>query len=363
MVKVGIFQCAEYDPYKIKDALETGLASFGGITAFVGKEDKVLLKPNLLTAALPEEAVCTHPAVLEGVILLLEGACRDIWVGDSPGFGSTQTVAGSAGLEEVCRRRGVQLVPMNTPVPLGCPEGKTAREFNVADWVVKADKIINLPKLKLHNLMTFTGAVKNMMGVLPGIAKGRMHVKHPGKTGFAHMLLDVYSCARPVLSIMDAIVAMEGEGPRSGRPKQVGLLLAGDDGVALDAVACSIIGLQPMSVPTIRLGHGRQLGQGHLRKIETVGTDLASARVKDFDLGHGGKFGFLYRLLGRERKIFPEINREKCTACAICVEACPLKRISIEEGAASIDYSGCIACLCCQELCPKTAINLQGQKR
>lgn len=359
MAKVGIFSCSEYDPHKVKATLEAGLAPFGGIAAFIDNGDKVLLKPNLLTAASPEEVVCTHPAVLEGVILLLEGACQEIWVGDSPGFGSTKAVATAAGLEAVCRRRGVELVPMNNPVPLACPGGKTDQEFHVADWVVKADKIINLPKLKLHGLMTFTGAVKNMMGILPGVAKGKMHVKHPGKTGFAQMLLDVYSCAKPVLNIMDGIVAMEGAGPRSGRPKEVGLLLVSDDGIALDSVACNIIGLAPMAVPTNRLGHKRNLGQGNLRKIETVGTDLSSARVQDFDLGHGGKFRLLSNLLGKEKKTFPEINQEKCTACAICVEACPLDKISIDDVSASIDYSGCIACLCCQELCPRKAIDLK----
>ena len=361
MATVGIFSCSQYDPIKIKETLAAGLENFGGIEAFIRPQDKVLIKPNLLAAAAPEEVVCTHPAMLEGVILLLKDACSEIWVGDSPGFGSTQAVAGAAGLVEVCEKTGVQLVSLNSPVRIPCPGGKTAREFKVADWVVKADKIVNLPKLKLHNLMTFTGAVKNMMGCLPGTAKGRMHVKHPGKTQFAHMLLDVYSCTKPALNIMDGIIAMEGEGPRSGKPKEVGLLLVSVDGIALDAVACKVIGLEPMSVPTIRLGHGRKLGQGNIRKIETVGVPLSSARVRDFDLGTGGRFKFFVNLLGREKKNFPEINREKCTACAICVEACPLKRISIEEGVASVDYSGCIACLCCQELCPNTAINLKKQ--
>lgn len=362
MSTVGIFSCNEYDPIKIKETLEAGLEHFGGVGAFVEQQDKVLLKPNLLTAARPDEVVCTHPAVLEGVILLLKDACAEILVGDSPGFGSTEKVAGAAGLEEVCQRLGVTLVSFTDSVQLPCPGGRTAREFAVSEWVVKADKIINLPKLKLHNLMTFTGAVKNMLGCIPGTGKGRMHFKHPGKTTFAQMLVDIYSCTKPVLNIMDAVVGMEGEGPRSGRPKEVGYLLASPDGVSLDAVACKIIGLEPMSVPAIRLGHIRGIGEGNVKKIQTVGVPLSSARVEDFDLGHGGKLNRIYgltRFLGGRKKRFPEINEDKCTSCAICAEACPCQTIQIGEGKAIIDYSGCIACLCCQELCPNMAINLK----
>lgn len=359
MATVGIFECSQYDPHQIKDILAEGLLHFGGIEAFVQTHDKVLLKPNLLTAAAPEEVVCTHPAVLEGVILLLKEICAEVWVGDSPGFGSIEKVAGASGLSDVCKRTGAELVSFNNPIQVSCPKGRTAKEFTLSEWVVKADKIVNLPKLKLHNLMAFTGAVKNMMGCIPGIGKGKMHVKYPRKRSFSQMLLDVYNCTKPTINIMDGIIAMEQQGPRNGRPKQVGYLLVSTDGLALDAIACRIIGLEPMSVPVIRLGHIQKLREGKANRIKTVGVPLSSARVTDFDLGQSRKVGFLENFLRGDTKRLPEIDQEKCTLCAICAEACPCHKIYIEDGKARIDFSGCIACLCCQELCPSTAINLK----
>jgi len=159
---------------------------------------------------------------------------------------------------------------------------------------------------------------------------------------------------------------MEGEGPSAGAPKNVGLILASTDAVALDTVAAEIIGLSPKKVITIENAHERGLGIGEIEKITTLGIDIQSVRVKDFKqssiaVGLIRKKipAFLHAFIQNQFVLIPEVIKKKCTACKECVDICPAGAVSLCDDKARIDKSLCIHCMCCHEVCRFHAIRLK----
>ena len=119
--------------------------------------------------------------------------------------------------------------------------------------------------------MAFTGAIKNMYGIIPYGFRCSFHREYPKSEDFGRMLVDIFSCAPPRLNIMDAVYAMEGEGPSAGSPKNIGLILASSDAVAMDAVAAKIIGLNPMQIHTTKNAAERGLGTARIEEMEILG--------------------------------------------------------------------------------------------
>jgi ferredoxin len=162
---------------------------------------------------------------------------------------------------------------------------------------------------------------------------------------------------------MDAIVGMEGNGPSAGPPRNIGLVLASSDSVALDAVASKIIGLEPLKIHTTSIAHQRGLGVGDLARIEILGEKLADVKITDFELPSNAMLetmpGFVVRGLIGLLKARPEINTKACVGCRFCVESCPVEAMSITTKFPEIDYQKCISCLCCQELCPQKAVEMK----
>ena len=231
----------------------------------------------------------------------------------------------------------------------------------------EVDVIISLPKFKTHNLTTLTVAVKNIFGLVPGLHKVHCHKVAPNFRSFARLLTNVYKKARPHLSIVDGIIAMEGEGPSSGDPRFLGLVLAGADAVSVDAVAAKLIGLDPFSVPSTKYAHEAGLGQGELKNIEIKGESIERARAADFKLP---KILMLYRLpnvllrfLCRLLPFKMEMDPAKCNKCMLCRDICPEQAISEVQGRLRVDAKRCILCLCCSEMCPRNAVGLRLFKR
>lgn len=346
-----------------RDALDQAVDMFWaplGLDALLrGKQ--VLIKPNMVVGASPEKAVCTHPEVVGALIRHLPGS--EVIVGDSPGLGSTENVAAKTGILEVCQRDGATLADFTNPVVVETPHGAVCRGIPLAEVVLRADAVISAAKLKTHALTRYTGAVKNLFGCIPGKLKPEMHLRMEEIETFAAFLVDVYLTVNPVLSVVDGIVAMEGNGPRNGLPRKVGVLLAGMDGVAVDAVAASVIGIDPFSVPTILDAHQRGVGCGDLRSIEIVGTSLSDASIRGFKTVPGSSSAlknlppFLKHLLREQLTARPMVNVQSCIGCAVCRELCPAKAITMDK-AAVISKHDCIRCYCCQELCPEGAITL-----
>lgn len=360
MNKVAVEKVESYDSGLVKSGLTDLLAHLGGIEAFVRPGERVLIKPNMLSAKLPEAAVTTHPALLRAVIELVQSAGATALVGDSPGFGTMRSVAKRSGMLAVIEATGAE--PVEFLETRYVASGGVFRRFEVAAAYLDADRVINLPKLKTHEMMTLTCGVKNLFGILVGAAKPAWHLQAGAdRELFARVLLEIYQLRPPELTIVDAIMAMEGDGPGSGDPRHVGLLLAGVNPVAVDVIAAEIAGI-PKQLLFVEL-QARKLGLpgSNRSEIEVVGTDLGTLHISPFRLPplSDVEFGlprFLKDRLRNHLTTRPVQIKEKCILCGVCAKACPPGVITIEGVRLKFDYHRCIRCFCCRELCPQAAL-------
>ncbi len=359
--QVSLQAHTNYDPAAALASMRQLLAPLGGMEAFVKAGQKVLLKPNLLAGRAPEKAVTTHPQVVRAVITLVKECGGVISLGDSPGIGSPSNVARKAGLLDIVEETGISFAPFEDSVKIR-PAGTTFHELEVARDLLEADVIINLPKLKTHQMMGLTCAVKNMFGAVVGLRKPKLHLQAGSdKAFFALMLLELCEQLTPTLTIVDAIVGMEGDGPGSGDPVQIGALLAGSAPLAIDTVATELVGMTTEQVWTQQVARnsGRKLTR--IEELELLGSPLADLKVKSFrpskmtDVNFGLK-GSLRRYLTNALTARPVVDRSRCKLCNACVEHCPPAAMKIAERKLTIDYNQCIRCFCCQELCPHAAL-------
>lgn len=369
--KISLVKCSDYEQEKVEKAVLESLNLIGGLENFVKTGQKVLLKPNLLAGEPPEKAVTTHPAVVRAVIRLVK-ACGGIpMVGDSPGlefnpnYNLFKKICQTTGIWAAVEEEGAEIVHFGSAKKeVEFPEGRIYKKIILSEAVTKADVIINLPKLKTHSLTTYTGAVKNLFGCIPGLHKAEIHFRAAEKRDmFCRILVDIYRLVKPSLTIMDAVIGMEGEGPHHGSPKEIGLILAGTDGVALDTVACSLIGIDPLSILTNKFGQEDGAGISDLKEIEVIGEKIEEVKIKNFRVVKGLGFteklpAFCRNFLTNYLFVKPTLNKEKCKGCGICVRHCPMHAIEMKDGKPVIDYRKCIRCYCCSELCGEDAMEL-----
>jgi len=360
MIRVALARCDDYDLARVRAALLQLLEPLGGIGAFVRPGERILLKPNMLSVKTPEQAVTTHPAVVRAVAELVREAGGRVLIGDSPGIGGFQRVADRSGIARAAAESGAELVEFNDTVEL--PGSGTFRRLTLARAYWEADKVINLPKLKTHEMMTMTCAVKNLFGAVVGAEKAGWHLKAgASREQFARLLLEIYLLKKPVLNIVDAVVAMEGNGPGSGDPLQVGVLIAGVDPVAVDTIAGRLAGIPNGLLYVEHEARRMGLSGTEWEEIEIVGTPLDSFPTQPFRLPSGldVQFGlpkFLKTALKRQLISFPVADRESCVLCGVCRDACPPGAIEIKNSALTVDQGRCIRCWCCRELCPHDAM-------
>ena len=360
MIKVTLEKVESYDGEAVKAGMVNLLAPLGGIETFVKPGERVLIKPNMLSAKPPEAAVTTHPAVLAAIIELVQSVGAVALVGDSPGFGTLRSVAKRSGMLAVVEATGAELVEFSKTRAVAST-GKF-RRFEVAAAYLQADRIINLPKLKTHEMMTLTCGVKNLFGILVGAAKPAWHLQAGyDRELFARVLLEIYQLRPPDLTIVDAITAMEGDGPGSGDPCHVGLLLAGTNPVAIDIIAAEIAGIPKKLLFVERQAEKLGLQGSDRSTIEVVGLDLSSLHVRPFKLPPVSdvEFGlprFIKNRLRNHLTTRPVQIKSKCILCGVCVKGCPPGIIKIVDKKLEFDYSRCIRCFCCRELCPEAAL-------
>jgi uncharacterized protein (DUF362 family)/NAD-dependent dihydropyrimidine dehydrogenase PreA subunit len=357
---VSIQPLADYHPERVRTALEQVLAPLGGMAAFVRPGQKVLLKPNLLAGKPPGKAVTTHPEIVRQVILLAQAAGGVVSVGDSPGIGTPESVARKCGILPVIEETGARFAPFTESVPVSVRAG-TFHQLEVAREILDAEVIINLPKLKTHQMMGFTGAVKNLFGVVVGMRKVRLHLQAGDDPAFfALMLLELAEHFPPALSIMDAVVGMEGNGPGSGDPVPIGALLASKHPLALDTTAIALVGLSERQVWTQRVARDTGRPGSRLEDVSVSGPELASLRPRRFRPAPSADIDFglpapAKRLLRSTLSARPEIAAN-CVRCGDCVRHCPPHAMTLDQRGVHIDHQKCIRCFCCQELCPHGAI-------
>lgn len=372
MSKVAIIHCDDYEYDKVRYAVNRGLELLGGVRQFARPGERILIKPNLLAADPPERCVTTHPAVFEAVAGALLQHGVQLSYGDSPGFGGLNKAAQKSGLAMIAAKMGIETGNFEVGERLIFNEGIQNKSFVIAQAAARAQGIISLPKLKSHALTTLTGAIKNQFGCIPGLLKGEYHAKLTEMKQFATMLVDLTGCLKPRLYVMDAIMAMEGNGPRNGKPRKIGALLFSSDPVAIDATAARMVGLLPDSLEMIRIGQQYGLGRMDKEALTLLGDALAPLVITDFQLAHARTLARLTNNRVRNAIVErPEIQEEKCIRCGICIQVCPAAPKAIqwtdedEDGKPGggkppyYDYDRCIRCYCCQELCPEGAVILR----
>ncbi|MCL2548060.1 MAG: DUF362 domain-containing protein [Symbiobacteriaceae bacterium] len=372
--RVALQRVRRYDQDEIEVALAAALKPFGGISAFVKPGQRVLLKVNTLMPSNPKNSVTTHPAVVSAVAkaVLLAGATPII--ADSPG-GPYQpklleATYRATGLWDMATRLGVELNLDCSSFELEAPNSRLVHRFVCIKPVLDADVIFSLCKLKTHGFMMYTGAVKNLFGVIPGMAKSEFHLKMPREADFAAMLVDLCEAIQPDLSIMDGIMAMEGDGPSGGKPRLMQSLLVSPNPHALDLTACGIIALKPDQVPTLQEALLRNLIPQEVMDLDLYGEPLVNLAVNDFLLPQhrlrraqaesSGVRGRIGRMLSNRLRPHPVFSRRKCVRCGRCLQSCPPQCLTMGARSPRIDLGRCIRCYCCHELCPAKAIRVNS---
>ncbi len=370
-------RCGDYDFETVQSALRKVLAPLGGMAAFVRPGERIALKPNLLLGTAPELAITTHPAVTAAVAVEVREAGAHPVVVESPGSGIVHAktfidrVYRKTGYREAAERHGFELNLDTGYEAVSYPDGRLVRRFEVMNPILAADGVINLCKFKTHTFQIFTGATKNLFGVIPGLNKVGYHGRFADPVRFGEMLLDVAAFANPRLSIMDAVVGLEGKGPGTGgKARPLGFLLAGTDTVAIDVACCRIARIDTAAVPVLVAAHEHGLWSGRAADVDTLGVPVADLQVQDFVLParqareRGDSPVTLVETLSRRVlqggfTPMPRPKKGRCTRCGDCVQACPTEAMSMGEEVSKVDDDLCIRCYCCHEVCPYAAIDLE----
>lgn len=362
---VSVEPCNSYNPDRVYNSL---IKLLRGIEFNAPRNKKILLKPNIIAQNTPDQATTTHPAVVDAVCrFFTEHNCR-ISIGDSSAFyqgGGTLRGLETSGIAAVARKYGAHIVPFETTRLRKITSQEYLNPLYVTEAVFEHDLVVNLPKLKLHRLARYSGAIKNMYGCVVGGSKQLYHTFYQHSSNYQEIwgkpLVDVYEAVTPRLSIMDAVIGLDKNGPAAnGEPRFTGLLLASANGPALDVVACKIIGFDPYWVPAVREAIERGLvSPDH---IVTRGQVPSIPYVKLPDvIPPKGLMQKLDDYFFEQFIVTPKIERKKCTRCDACIKNCAASAIKYDkEKLPIIDYAACIHCYCCENYCTYDAIHLHG---
>lgn len=370
---VSLAACENYSPETVREAFDRLLSPLGGLD-FIKPGMTVAVKLNLLTGAAPERAVTPHPALVRELCRRLTEQGAEVILGDSPGGmftqGALRSVYHACGLESLANDN----VKLNMDVGVKSavfPKAQRLKTFHYTGWLDQADVIIDFCKLKTHGMLNMTGAVKNLFGTIPGTTKPEYHLRFPEQSDFADMLVDLSLYWKPALCICDAVECMEGNGPSSGTPRHMGLLLASGSGFDLDMVLASLIGYTREDVATLEAAYRRGLGPGDISQVRVVSADGSTMQdfaIPDFRhacaplrLTFGGK-GVVGKVVSAgATAVFttrPQVKNNACISCGKCAAVCPAHAITMAPKPV-IDRKKCIRCFCCQEFCPEGAMKVR----
>lgn len=355
MKRVVILKIEEYNFNTLKARISESIYKYFSPAKLFSPGDKVLLKPNLLMPAVPEEAIVTHPVFVEAVGCILKDMGCLVAIGDSPGGlvenRDMDDIYEITRYKQIAHARGFELLyPKESIVREGLP---------LCAWV-DGFKMVNLPKLKTHDIMMLTLAAKNLYGCISGLRKSYLHRTHPRADNFAEIIIQLYRMLKPALHIIDGIIALEGHGPgKGGKPRKLGMVAIGDDALAMDYAVARLLGLPQANNPLIK--KAQKQGLISVGDIEII-SEMAAHEVKKFRFPAPFILNNIPEpLLGPFRAVYkfrPAVSSKKCTGCAFCKTVCPQGAIDIKKDKASIDYKKCIMCMCCAEMCRFGAVDV-----
>jgi len=309
----------------------------------------------------PEFGVDTHPEVVRSVIRVLKKIGCNIFLGDGPSVWGGQAenvddVYEKSGMRRIAEEEGVSLVKFD--------RRRWRGKFPLTTWLDDCESFVSVPKFKTHGLTLLTGGIKNLFGLVSGTYKSELHKNYSEKSSFAAILADIYAQARPALTVVDGVIAMEGDGPATaGKLRQLGLVIAGADCVAIDSILALIMGIRPLDVLSTKVAAERGLGTADLASIEVLGEKIEDAIQEPFRLPATSITSRIPRpvleLVQGLIRFYPGIEAANCINCGACIEVCPEKLIRREKGKITVDYSRCISCFCCQEACASSAIKVK----
>lgn len=368
---ISIVPCQNYQPDTCRRAIRQVLEPLGGL-AWVRPGMKIAIKANLVAPMSPDRAATTHPALLLALSELLVARGASVVIGDSPGGLYTKAYVEKlykiTGLEAL-ERPGISLNRDFSQAQASFPEAVCAKQFQYTRYLDDADGIIDFCKLKSHGMMGMSAGAKNLFGVIPGTLKPEYHFRFPDPRDFARMLVDLNEYFRPVLTLADAVIAMEGNGPTQGTPRPMGALLASRSPHKLDLACAWLIGLERNRVPTLEAALERGLIPRGVEALRVAG-DLSRFRAPDFQKLEAPS-SLLFRCKNQTawerlrgaavQKLLsarPQPDKRTCIGCGKCAGLCPAKAITMEQKRPKIQRSMCIHCFCCQEFCPVGAMKV-----
>lgn len=352
MAKVFVRQAA-YNYKTLKPLIDDLLCRLD--TDIIRKKSRVLIKPNLLAPASPDKAVTTHPLIVRAVAEYVLEKGGEPQVSDSSGMGSFERIMQEGGFASALNGLPVVCRPFKDSVFIDI--GPPYHKIEIAADAIKADVVINLPKLKTHTQMLLTLGVKNMFGCIVGTRKPEWHFRAGiDREKFAELLVRIHAAVRPAITLMDGVLAMEGQGPgRGGRARELGIILAGDNAAAVDEIVCRMVGIKPDELLTHRAAER----MGVLPRDIFIDGDLPLVTDMQFPVmtplvfGPKGLHGFMRRHLIQR----PVCDAALCRHCGECWRICPAKAIEPEMTGLRFDYDRCIRCYCCVEVCPYAALS------
>lgn len=273
--KVAIVKCRDYSTAIIKNALTQSLDYFGGADRFIKPGERVLLKPNLIAASRGDGAT-TDAHFIEAVVEIVKGKNAVPFVGDSPAFGSARGVAKTVGIREILKKQDVQVIEFSKNV-------RFLKNVSITQSVKDFDKIINLPKLKAHGQVRFTGATKNLFGLTKGKVKAWRHfIARNNIEEFCLMILRIYESVRPTFTLVDAVDIMEESGPRGGPMRHYGYIFSGIDCLSIDRVMAECLGIDIQKSPLLYTAKKNGYGGVSLNEIDVVGEKIEDVKINDF---------------------------------------------------------------------------------
>ncbi len=373
MSKVSIREVRQYDNGLIKESLYKSLSEIGFDLARL-KGKRIAVKPNLLLSSKPEQAIVTHPEFFRAAVQIIKGAGGVPVLIESPAIHSLSKVFRATGYDKVIKEECIEVDLNQDIMSITNESGQRYKHFEIMKSVAGTDFIFNLPKFKTHGLTYVTGAMKNLFGLIPGMAKTQWHLKANTRELFSDFLVDYFEAVslifikpKGIMHLMDAIVGMEGNGPSTaGKPREIGAVIVSEDAVAADFIASSLVGFNPKLIKTISIATGRGLGKKGFNEIEFDRDVFNMLRLDKFESAplpfqvRMEKFKRLNNLIKRLTVERPVPIEGKCTLCYQCRQICSAQAIDKGSIVASFNYDKCIRCFCCIEVCPEAAIRIQG---